>query len=945
MEFFYHPWYMAAGAALISSPILIHLINRMRYRRIRWAAMEFLLKSQKRNRRKLIIEQLILLLLRILLVLLAGFLVARFIYGAGTTRGATHVVIVDDSLSLFDRDREGGKDALAYDTGIEQIKELARNAAEASSAQVMKIFLLSEIDGSPLFEGRLGDRSVEEIDARFAARLRKPTLQHLRPLTALQKGRQFFDDVRGEGQKVLHLVSDFRDRDWTTGPDADKMLDEVNGILDSGINLNLIDAAAPLRSARSKAVGYHNNLALVDLKAETRVAIEDADVEFTASIMNFGTAKESRFLEVFVNGEHDLTRDMMIEDLEPGKLKEHKFTLRFARRTRPGSEITEKDSPDERERKRRLEREQFHVRVTLRKEDAGLNVDNVRDLVLEVRKKVPTLVFDGNKPENRGEGGDLFHLQSFYAASGVYEAEERRLADLEKTDLDLYPSVILLNVPALSEAAVARLKKYVDNGGSVCWFLGEDVSADHYNSVLYKNGVFPLLLKDRPFDPLAAAGAVDPEQRKKERERLRQTDPQPKILFPKPEHALVRRMAPFVSLFRYLSVNVYWQAQQRSLWDRDLRQTEPLIVLPNSQSVDTYKAGALALAQAAQSQTIKLADKEAEFKRYVTPMESYYRRVRDALAAGELYRLGETFEDLLTNPGVEKDTAKPNMADLWKHPDMKPLAAEIREFREKVLYGDPLMVSRQQGKGRVVAFLTTAGTALRRGVGEDAVQWNNWGAGERAVSELYPLFLLDLHRYLVSEGQAPDRLLGEAVQLVLDPARYAPQYAWTFLPQPDVSLDEGNKAKPEAEKGPLAKSAAGLTFTLDKVRRPGVYKVSLTLLGDGPEEDRQEVRAYAYNVDAAAESDLKRASRERLEPEQPPGDSRRGKLVLRIPGESYEQFKERQPDASESSLLYLFFLLILVAEQAMAVHLSYHTRENETPAAQLSAARPPVQAA
>src|SRR6266851_555554 len=80
MEFFAHPWYMAAGGALISSPILIHLINRMRFKRLRWAAMEFLLKSQKRNRRRLIIEQMILLLLRILLVLLAGFLVARLLY-------------------------------------------------------------------------------------------------------------------------------------------------------------------------------------------------------------------------------------------------------------------------------------------------------------------------------------------------------------------------------------------------------------------------------------------------------------------------------------------------------------------------------------------------------------------------------------------------------------------------------------------------------------------------------------------------------------------------------------------------------------------------------------------------------------------------------------------------------------------------------------------------
>ena len=60
-------------------PIIIHLINRMRFKRIRWAAMEFLLKAQKRKRRRLIIEQLILLALRCLLVALVGLLVMRFV--------------------------------------------------------------------------------------------------------------------------------------------------------------------------------------------------------------------------------------------------------------------------------------------------------------------------------------------------------------------------------------------------------------------------------------------------------------------------------------------------------------------------------------------------------------------------------------------------------------------------------------------------------------------------------------------------------------------------------------------------------------------------------------------------------------------------------------------------------------------------------------------------
>ena len=65
---FFNPTFVAGGACLIAAPIIIHLINRMRYKRVRFAAMEFLLASQQRNRRRLLLEQLLLLLLRILIV-------------------------------------------------------------------------------------------------------------------------------------------------------------------------------------------------------------------------------------------------------------------------------------------------------------------------------------------------------------------------------------------------------------------------------------------------------------------------------------------------------------------------------------------------------------------------------------------------------------------------------------------------------------------------------------------------------------------------------------------------------------------------------------------------------------------------------------------------------------------------------------------------------------
>src|SRR5471030_1419852 len=102
---FLNPGFLFIGVALIAVPIIIHLINRMRFKRIRWAAMEFLLKAQNRTRRRLIIEQLILLALRCLLIALVGLLVSRFVGCGDTNLGGKpnlHIVLLDDTLSMQD---------------------------------------------------------------------------------------------------------------------------------------------------------------------------------------------------------------------------------------------------------------------------------------------------------------------------------------------------------------------------------------------------------------------------------------------------------------------------------------------------------------------------------------------------------------------------------------------------------------------------------------------------------------------------------------------------------------------------------------------------------------------------------------------------------------------------------------------------------------------------
>ena len=58
---FLFPTLLAIGLPLIAVPVLIHLINLRRQQKIRWAAMQFLVESERQNKRWILFKQWLLL--------------------------------------------------------------------------------------------------------------------------------------------------------------------------------------------------------------------------------------------------------------------------------------------------------------------------------------------------------------------------------------------------------------------------------------------------------------------------------------------------------------------------------------------------------------------------------------------------------------------------------------------------------------------------------------------------------------------------------------------------------------------------------------------------------------------------------------------------------------------------------------------------------------------
>src|SRR5258707_14065793 len=113
---FLSPAFAVAGLLLASLPIIIHILNRRRFRTVDWAAMDFLLRAMRKNRKRLRFEQWLLLATRCLVLALLGLALARplscsdaSLAGMGQKTGL-HVFVIDNSYSMaYEADRPDAK--------------------------------------------------------------------------------------------------------------------------------------------------------------------------------------------------------------------------------------------------------------------------------------------------------------------------------------------------------------------------------------------------------------------------------------------------------------------------------------------------------------------------------------------------------------------------------------------------------------------------------------------------------------------------------------------------------------------------------------------------------------------------------------------------------------------------------------------------------------------
>jgi len=463
---FITPWLAVAGILLASIPVIIHLLNRRRFRIVEWAAMDFLLAALRKNRRRIQFEQWLLLATRCAVLLLLGLALARPVgcdegaIAAGATRSGLHVLLIDNSYSMaYEANRPEAR------THLDQAKKIARQIVSQLSS---------------------GGEAVAIVTAGSPAKVAlQPTYDLAAAASAIDRVEQTAagTDIRGALKLAMEIGEQnarlpFRRLEMFT--------DATRSAWEPGHRDEIAAMGPPL--AKLFSIRHFNlsqpdqwNAAIIGLAPSTRLVRSGFDNDLVAVGRSFGRASESAV----------------------------RWSLDNATATGGAAVALSTDTPPIVQSSARFSEGGAHSVVASIAAGDRLPVDDARYCVVEVASSLRVLIVEGERGVGplAGSGAFLELALAPPAEVGTPGASRRTssyvapdlISDLELNNrvLSDYRAVILAGVGQVSASQADQLKRFVEDGGTLIVFMGEAVAGENYNQTLLPRGLLPGPLSKR----------------------------------------------------------------------------------------------------------------------------------------------------------------------------------------------------------------------------------------------------------------------------------------------------------------------------------------------------------------------------------------------------------------------------------------------------------------
>ncbi|HWO43143.1 MAG TPA: BatA domain-containing protein [Candidatus Eisenbacteria bacterium] len=431
--FFLHPIYLY-GLLAAALPLLIHLLNRRRLKRIRFPAVRFVLLSQKRISRSYRLRHWLLLALRTAAVMLLALLLANPIFQIGSGLfAAGHqvalVVILDNSLSMT-WSGDG--------SGFARAKQAARLLIDAlgegdRAAVVPTVFGANE-------RFRLKDEKAVLMRDLNAIEISDGASNFAAALTAAYELLQ-----QPAGQKEIRLITDMALTGW----------DQFS----SGA-VKSYDPSVPVRVIRVGRKQQPLNGTIKEVRLASPGVGVGLPVTLEAVVTNFSDREiKDLLLQLSIAGQ---ARDQKLISVPPRSDVTVVFETTL---TRAGS---------------------HQGQIRLKNDDLAGN--QVVHFAVEAADSLKVLLIDGD-PQTSLVQSETFFLSRALNPGGARESSlflpTVSIADgLASVSLEPYQVLVLSNVAAIPEAFLPRLEHFLKQGGGLLIFAGDRLQAEPYNSKL-----------------------------------------------------------------------------------------------------------------------------------------------------------------------------------------------------------------------------------------------------------------------------------------------------------------------------------------------------------------------------------------------------------------------------------------------------------------------------
>ena len=470
------------GFLLALLPLLIHLINMMRHKRVEWAAMEFLLASYKKHRRWVWLKQLLLLLLRVFIIGLIVAMLAQWDPGKSwlTRFGGKethHFILLDDSFSMG----ELANGNTAFDRALSIVGRIGTQASERSNQRFTLLrfskageLTISKADSNSDADiAAIADFSGAFVDSDFPGRLSERqkdlvmTQTDAGPLKAL-KLLQTLVAKSSNQHRNIYLVSDFRVQDWENPTEVKETLAGLSG---ESEEIHLVDCVEP----------GNTNLAITELVPADDTRAAGVPLFMHLRVKNYGTEPATnvqvKMRSIFhakgtvqaaesgeVTGQIEELPVVVFENIEPGMTASKRVQVFFPE---AGQHVVDAQLPED-----------------------SILTDNSRYTVLDFPEGDNVLLIDGTSDlRNQYFITSVFRPSQLTNTGIIPDVQPVEfLRDTPAEALSKYSAIYLMDVSRLDGDAIVNLEQYVSRGGGLAWFAGEQIDINFFNENLYRNG-------------------------------------------------------------------------------------------------------------------------------------------------------------------------------------------------------------------------------------------------------------------------------------------------------------------------------------------------------------------------------------------------------------------------------------------------------------------------